>query len=349
MLIAKLSGVPRRPRGFRVPFRLEMSTRGAVTVVCTELAGVVVTLRHVSTLGREELDALRAREQRWAAVDLRAQASLEARADLEAYAFAVSSSAVECKLATEDFRCPLQARRAAEGDPRGAAVTAAATAALEWLDSTLITDLAETDSALASLVAAVREARLLRPPAAPSRSVAEPSAAMPSAPPASSGSSASQPPESVSVAPWACAACTFINEDSLAAACAVCESPRATASADGVGDLASGSATGRRRRSIEGDTEAARLKVRSHVCSMDEKALLCHHWQAPPACSVCLCLQLQAELDRVLAERQCGVCLDRPKDTALGCGHRLCGECARPQRVCPFCRATITQRIRTYE
>lgn len=66
-----------------------MTTRGAVTVACTELPGVAVTLRHVSTLGREELDALRAREQRWAAVDRRAQASLEARADLEAYAFAV--------------------------------------------------------------------------------------------------------------------------------------------------------------------------------------------------------------------------------------------------------------------
>ena len=66
-----------------------MTTRGAVSVACPELPGVAVTLRHVSTLGREELDALRAREQRWAAVDLRAQASLEARADLEAYAFAV--------------------------------------------------------------------------------------------------------------------------------------------------------------------------------------------------------------------------------------------------------------------
>lgn len=173
----------------------------------------------------------------------------------------------------------LQARRAAEGDPRGAAVTAAATAALEWLDSALITDLAETDSALASLVAAVREARLLRPPAAPARSVAEPPAPASSASPASP----SQPPGRMSIAPWACAACTFINEDSLAAECAVCESPRAAsaASAAGAGEAAPGSATGRRRRSLEGDAEAARLQVRpgagAHRFLTCGGTPLCHH------------------------------------------------------------------------
>ena len=50
-----------------------------------------------------------------------------------------------------------------------------------------------------------------------------------------------------------------------------------------------------------------------------------------------------------LAEQQaCSVCLDRPKDMAFGCGHRLCAACAMLQPSCPECRAVVVLRLQLY-
>lgn len=42
---------------------------------------------------------------------------------------------------------------------------------------------------------------------------------------------------------------------------------------------------------------------------------------------------------------ECGVCLDAPCDTALGCGHLACARCGALCAECPFCRAPVLQRI----
>jgi hypothetical protein len=42
--------------------------------------------------------------------------------------------------------------------------------------------------------------------------------------------------------------------------------------------------------------------------------------------------EMEREKQAIQAEREarlCEICLDRPKDTALACGHQACGSCAR--------------------
>eukprot|EP00966_Prymnesium_polylepis_P125091 2892817-Prymnesium_polylepis.1 len=48
------------------------------------------------------------------------------------------------------------------------------------------------------------------------------------------------------------------------------------------------------------------------------------------------------------SERNCAVCLDRPKKVAFGCGHQACEECAPRQTQCHTCRARIKQRINLF-
>jgi hypothetical protein len=63
------------------------------------------------------------------------------------------------------------------------------------------------------------------------------------------------------------------------------------------------------------------------------------------------------ELERVVHEErakrhqaalECAICLDRPKDTALGCGHQACSQCAQDLQDCHICQQSITLRIRLY-
>ena len=44
----------------------------------------------------------------------------------------------------------------------------------------------------------------------------------------------------------------------------------------------------------------------------------------------------------------CYICHERRKDTALNCGHLLCGSCAGRVHVCPECRCAITWRARVF-
>ena len=53
--------------------------------------------------------------------------------------------------------------------------------------------------------------------------------------------------------------------------------------------------------------------------------------------------------------RECPICLERPKDTALvPCGHVLCGSCvglANAEKIvdeCPVCRETVRETMRVY-
>ena len=45
---------------------------------------------------------------------------------------------------------------------------------------------------------------------------------------------------------------------------------------------------------------------------------------------------------------QCHICHERRKDTALNCGHLLCGVCAGRVDLCPECRRAITWRARIF-
>ena len=47
-------------------------------------------------------------------------------------------------------------------------------------------------------------------------------------------------------------------------------------------------------------------------------------------------------------EHECAVCMERPRDCALQCGHRLCMPCSSKVQRCPVCRQPIQHRIRLY-
>lgn len=44
----------------------------------------------------------------------------------------------------------------------------------------------------------------------------------------------------------------------------------------------------------------------------------------------------------------CVVCMERPRDTVLGCGHVFCGDCSRPLHNCPACRQRVAMRTRAF-
>lgn len=45
---------------------------------------------------------------------------------------------------------------------------------------------------------------------------------------------------------------------------------------------------------------------------------------------------------------QCTICLDKRKDTALGCGHVFCEDCAKRMNKCPNCKVVSKQRNKIY-
>jgi len=44
-------------------------------------------------------------------------------------------------------------------------------------------------------------------------------------------------------------------------------------------------------------------------------------------------------------ERRCSICLARPKQVALNCGHQFCTGCMEGLKLCAMCRTPITHRI----
>ena len=56
-----------------------------------------------------------------------------------------------------------------------------------------------------------------------------------------------------------------------------------------------------------------------------------------------------AAKDRRLRDKECPVCMEKPKNTTLvPCGHRVCDSCATQVRDCPFCKQAFTQTVRNY-
>lgn len=58
------------------------------------------------------------------------------------------------------------------------------------------------------------------------------------------------------------------------------------------------------------------------------------------------------EPEKVEVSTTCDICMDRPKDAALICGHRFCYQCAlqmrADERVCAICRRCIVSVIKTF-
>ena len=45
----------------------------------------------------------------------------------------------------------------------------------------------------------------------------------------------------------------------------------------------------------------------------------------------------------------CSICLERPRGMVFNCGHQACAKCSEPMSSCPFCRVTITARIKLFD
>lgn len=59
-------------------------------------------------------------------------------------------------------------------------------------------------------------------------------------------------------------------------------------------------------------------------------------------------VQVEKEPDKPTLE--CSICMERPKNCALNCGHLICMKCASNEgnKNCPFCRKPITTRLEIY-
>lgn len=57
---------------------------------------------------------------------------------------------------------------------------------------------------------------------------------------------------------------------------------------------------------------------------------------------------LKGQMEAMEEEKLCAVCLENKKNMAFQCGHQVCEVCSPELQQCPFCRCTITTRIKLY-
>jgi hypothetical protein len=98
---------------------------------------------------------------------------------------------------------------------------------------------------------------------------------------------------------------------------------------------------------LEGDSEALR------ECSLDELRGIVGDIErgrdrAREALRTAEARAAAAAAERLAESSVCCICLDRRKDTALNCGHVLCGTCVSRVRSCPECCRAITARTCLY-
>jgi uncharacterized protein YdbL (DUF1318 family) len=102
-----------------------------------------------------------------------------------------------------------------------------------------------------------------------------------------------------------------------------------------------------RMRQLGGDPEALR------GCRLDElRALVAEIEQgrnrAREALEQAESARAQDLAKNLIDNLACCICLERRKDTALGCGYVLCEPCAGLVQQCPTCRLCITECKRVY-
>lgn len=101
--------------------------------------------------------------------------------------------------------------------------------------------------------------------------------------------------------------------------------------------------------------------VRGAFCCLNERGHLRlrlddGYWtsiHAGPGCPPFLILAqpvqpAQPQTQAVAGQMLCQVCMDKPKNVAFNCGHQSCENCSVNLQACPYCRSTITSRIKLY-
>jgi hypothetical protein len=58
--------------------------------------------------------------------------------------------------------------------------------------------------------------------------------------------------------------------------------------------------------------------------------------------------EFEREREVMRDARLCAICLDKPNDTAYGCGHQACARCAGELVNCHICRQAISIRTKLY-
>ena len=48
-------------------------------------------------------------------------------------------------------------------------------------------------------------------------------------------------------------------------------------------------------------------------------------------------------------QNQCTLCMEAARSVAFSCGHQSCEPCSAKLAACPFCRVTISAKIRLYD
>ena len=132
---------------------------------------------------------------------------------------------------------------------------------------------------------------------------------------------------------WACLTCTTMNEPT-ATACVTCDLARPAPHPATAPPAQATGIDAERAAKLAADAEESAQAAATAAAQRDEMASLL--------------AAAQAELEEMRDSYECPVCLDKRRDTVLGCGHRLCADCAAMLVTCHMCRKAVTQRITLY-
>lgn len=161
----------------------------------------------------------------------------------------------------------------------------------------------------------------------------------------SPAAAASVPAAPASASTWTCAVCTFINENAPAhqLACGMCASPRTSDAKPPIAQILAFAPAAVPPYSAP-PALAKTASSASSTTASDEPL-------SSAAAERARYDALQARLEQLRSREECSICIERQRDTVLGCGHRVCGVCLADKRLtcCPICTSSITLRIRLFD
>ena len=128
-----------------------------------------------------------------------------------------------------------------------------------------------------------------------------------------------------------------------------------------------GASVGRTREQLLRDSDEAWAAARATEARVEELEAQLVEWRLEDETVERMPIEQLVRLGEELAEKQkrvmtaidqkrvsklsgeCTICMERPKDTVFGCGHRTCEVCAAKIAKCHYCRVPVTLRIRVYD